>query len=389
MTRFTELFEKHKKGILDDAGISELHLILRNIYFHSKDELNEDELEYTEDLIFQLYTEKTLKEPYIQQFKEILARDTGLGKKYFFQRDLTKAYQSDKNRHLKETLHPAADDENEEAKLREVLQEVFHKVHAEKESTTIKDVADGFVIHVKNVIQSLAASGPFNQPWVRWIVAVASIVFIAGAAWLFIRPESPGMGASNSLKHQGRIKQPVLIEKSPIQKDDKTLTEEIHKKINHLLTKAFEYPTTFKYSLTRSETTSAIDSFTLAADKYNEKEYDNCRIILKELLRRNSFSDPDTVNEIYFFHGSCCLIRGIRHDDDKLLKLSLQSFQRINHQNPYYFPSKWYSVFAYLKMGQTDESLRLCDTLISVHFMPGKVKLVRDSIQKIIDIKPE
>ena len=390
MKTFRKLFETHNKGMLDETGINELHRSLLHCYFHSKADLNEDELEYAEDLVFQLYAEKKLDEPYNQMFKTFMERDAVLGKKYYFQRDLLEAHNARRGEQLKNMLHPDVDEEAEEAKLREVLQEVFQKVHAEKETTMVKGVTDNFITLVKQFFQEFASAIQFNKPRLQWATAIASMVIIVGFGWFLFKPGNPEMLVGDSLKQPVKNDQHFVLEQPPVQKDEKAINEEIHSRVNDLLAAVFTFATKFDYSMTRGETTVATDSFILAADKYNQKKYDSCRLILKGLLQRNSFSNADTISEINYYLGNCYIITGMNKNNNDLIKLALQSFQRIGPQSHLFRQAQWYSVFALAKLGQTKDGLRLCDTLIKARFLDhGKVKLMRDSLQSINTIRPD
>jgi hypothetical protein len=401
MESFRELFNLYKEGLLAEERTDELNRSLIGIWFRSPEDLNRDESDYTEDLIFELFAENKLEEGYMQIFREKIKNDDSLLKKYSLSKDLLEAAKTIRSREMQQQTQTDPDDEKEEAQLKGVLEEVIEKVDTEKEASPVKDAVERFIGTVRNYFQEFISSVQFNKQSVRLVMVVGSIAIIAGFAWLLLKPGETVMVADNKIKQPGKTNQPVAGETSPKQGLVKDMKEIVTQKLNDLVVSTIEHATRFDYASTRGESTPAADSFMLAADKYNEyndpsgkyriKEIDNCIIILNDLLTRNSFTDPDTISEISFFLGNCYLIKGIKSNSYKYLKLSLQSFSRIDKQNQYYLSSKWYSVFAYAKMGQTAESLRLCDTLMKVPYLPNyqDVKRMRDSIQKIIDINPD
>jgi len=74
----------------------------------------------------------------------------------------------------------------------------------------------------------------------------------------------------------------------------------------------------------------------------------------------------------------------MEQDNVGKVKKALESFQKIDRKNIYYKPSRWYSIFAYAKLGDTLESTRILDSLVHIrYFRKGKVMELSDSIGKI------
>jgi hypothetical protein len=74
----------------------------------------------------------------------------------------------------------------------------------------------------------------------------------------------------------------------------------------------------------------------------------------------------------------------MKHDNIKFLRLALSAFQKVDRNSKYYYPAKYYSVFAYTKLGNSGEAIRILDTLVKVHYYgKGKVKMLRDSLDVI------
>jgi hypothetical protein len=392
MESFRELFELYKKGLLAENRITELNRCLIEIWFHSPQELTRDESDYTEDLVFEQFSENRLDAGYAEIFREKVKNDKSLSTKYSLSKQLTEAAKLIRHQGTRQLTENNPADEKEEAELKVILEEVIGKVHAEKEVNPIRDIVENFINLIKRIRQEFRQQVQFNQPRVRLVMVLGSLAIIAGFAWLFLKPGDTIMVADNKLKHRGITNQQVVTEKPDVHEDASSLKELVQKKLNALVTSAFEHATRFDYALPRGgETTSAEDSFILAADKYNNKKFDTCIVILNDLLKSRSFTDPDTMSEINFYLGNCYLVKGINQNRETLLKKSLQSFQRIIPQNKYYNQAKWYSIFAYAKMGQAQESLRLCDTLMKIRYLLNyrEVKRMRDSIQKIISTKSD
>lgn len=391
MNTIGELFEQHQRGALDEAGAATLHRLLISAYFHTGETLKGDELEYTEDLVFELYAENSLEEPFTSQFSDLLQTDAGLAKRYRFQKDLASALHAGNASRLMPVADAQAEDEREEAQLKNVLQEVFKKVHAEKESSPVKEALYGLYNSMKDVWMEFFGSIQFNQPRVRLVMVMASFALVALFAWLLLRQGSGDYMADKKEKPTINTEQPPVTEPGPKAETDELLKEAAKKRINQLVAALFKHASPFDVYTTRGETTAAADSFLLASGKYNlnrPREFDNCIIILNDLLKRKSFTDPDTLAEINFYLGNCYLRRGISTQNDALITKSLRAFSQIGSQSDHYLSSKWYSVFANAQLGRTGESLRLCDTLLKTQFpAQNDVRRMRDSLQILSRIK--
>jgi hypothetical protein len=384
MESYRELFDKYKEGLLPDDKIRELNRELIGSYFRSPGDLDQEEQDYTEDLIFELFAKNRLEPGYVQIFRDKLRNNKLLSQRYLISKDLSDTARLKKSGGVVPSADPS--DEREEAQLKEILREVIGKVQAEKERSAVKDTIESFIKWVESGIQELVQTVQAGQPRVRWALIVGSIAIIAGLAWFFLKPGSEDLMTNNPLKQRARTNQPMVIEKTPGQGKGNTVKDQVRKKINNLLASAAGYAPRFDYVLVRGETTPALDSFMLAADKYNQKDFNRCIAVLNGLLKRKSFTDPDTISEIHFYLGNCFLAEGIKNNNERTLKSGLRSFALIPHESQYYYPSLWYSVFAYAGLGQAAESMRLCDILIKVRYRhPADVKRLRDSLRIITD----
>jgi len=84
-------FKKYVNGILDDAGVEVMNRQLIEIYFISPGDLSQEETEYTEDLVIELYTKNLLEEKYALRLKERMEEEKTLQKKYFLIKELQEA----------------------------------------------------------------------------------------------------------------------------------------------------------------------------------------------------------------------------------------------------------------------------------------------------------
>jgi hypothetical protein len=434
MKDLRELFGNYKKGILEDNRIEELHRLLIDVYFSDREKLNQEEKEYTEDLIFELYAKNELIEEYAQKFGALIEKDKSLNRKFLNLVYLVNSTKPGRDKRRRMALESGQTDEKEEEELKAVLQEVLENAHAEEEASVLKDMIRKAVINVNNFFSQLTLPDIRLQPRVRYALNAMSqaavLVFmvttmdnnpemlsgnkakIAIQNCIQYQANSPGnsqvtfmkkdiakLGKSSQVETvQNDQKVPAvnrkmdLNESSQMAQKNKSSGSTQTNVYDGLLASMYA-PPGFEYSLSRGETTTATDLFVLAADKYKgmkddvkvSKDYDSCIIILQGLLNDRAFKDKDTLNEIRFFLGSSYLKTGIDRDNGENIEKALAEFKMIDPQNEYYLASKWYCALAYLKLGKTDESLRLCDTLIGLNDMRYiKAEALRDSINEMI-----
>jgi hypothetical protein len=419
MKPYRALFEKYSNGLLDEPGIELLNLNLIEVYFESIEQFNQEELEYTEDLIFELYSGNKLDEKYIQLLKIKIANDRPLQKRYLLFSNLMVS--NDIKSRKKSTLHIASqlpeNEKKEEEELEKVLQEVIEKVHKENQPIVAESDKVNILLKLKTFFDDLISQMTFHQPQLRPILAVASLALIIFVVWTSVRPGMREMtadhltpGASNN-KQIARQNSEVESQKKITDKDNLTNDNSSAKSISEnakiiikshkrtaspkltkqdnfegLLAANYAPPTSFDYTILRSgESSNANDLFILAADKYNERDYDSCIIILQNVLSRNYFRSSDTLGEIHFFLGNCFLQKGMSKNNSKQIELSVRSFELVDRQNQHYAPSKWYEALAQIKLGNVAEGLRLLDLLTQINYIgSGNVIMIRDSLRQIM-----
>ncbi|MCD4698863.1 MAG: hypothetical protein K8S16_21740 [Bacteroidales bacterium] len=412
MKSFRVLFEQYSKGTLADDKVEELNRQLIGIYFNSPGELNKDELEYTEDLVFELFAGDNLDEAYYQQLKEKLDKDHSLHRKYILLKNLSNASQSAK----KKRFHLAVDteaDEQEEAELKEVLQEVIEKVHTEREATPAEPVLDNFFIKLKAFFRDLIPPINFAQPQVKFAMVAVSIFIIAYIVWITVDPEPKEQIAYNEVSDTIQNKQFADIDSANLLKEiehnqiaENEIKDSIkdfhiaeteaskHKeeweiieldkqeRLSNLIAANYVTPE-FEHTLLRNQTSDANDLFIRAGENYKQEDYDSCIFILNDLLTKKYFKNPDTLNEIHFYLGNSYLTKGLKEKRKDLVELSLSSFKEVD---AVYFQKevKWYSVIALLELGRNEESLKLINELIQYNY-PENIGAFRDSVMIILD----
>ena len=412
MKPYKELFEQYKKGILADDKISELNKLLIEIYFSSPEDLNREESDYTEDLIFELYAKRNLDKKYVQKFTDKIKKDKLLFKKFTLNKNLTEATKAGRAKRLQHKLEAETSDQNEEVELKEVLQEVIEKVHADKEATPAESVLENFLIRIKAFFKELIPPIDFGMPQVKLAMVAVSIFIIAYIVWISVDPEPKEQMADNVVSDTLKNEQIAVIDSAnmPEEIEQKQLAEnemkdsvkdfqiaeteapkhkeeweiiELDKqeRMSNLIAANYETPE-FDYTLLRNQTSDANDLFISAADNYNEKDYDNCILILNDLLNRKAFKTDDILNEIHFYLGNCYLTKGLKEKRKDLLELSLGSFKEVD---AVYFQKevKWYSVIALLELGRNEKSLKLIEELMQYNY-PGNIGVFRDSVKIIL-----
>lgn len=403
-----DLFERYSKSALEEAGVDELNRLLIGIYFSSKEELNQDELEYTEDLLFDLYVNNQLEEKYSEQFKDKISKDRSLQKKYSLFRSLDEASDSLKSEKQRLMLNSDVPDKEkkEEEQLDKILQEVIEKVHAEKEAQATNPWMENLAEKLKSFFNSLVS---FNQPQVKLAMVFASLTLLVVIVWVTVKPGKESMTAVNINKDTLNNNQIATIDTTEIKKPDIQMSriEEMEIEQTHQYANAdsmnrkregdrrkkiiketvepllayMKLLPPFSYVLTRSITSSASDSFILAADNYNEKDYDSCILILNDLLKKNVFHDKDTLNEINFYLGCGYLAVAFEKNQDKKLKSAINSFANIDSSSVYYNDSRWYRALALIKRGKEEEGVRMLNSLLQINYLrDGEVKSLRDSL---------
>lgn len=435
-----ELFGKYKKGILEDDRIEELDRLLVEIYFSDKGKLDQEETDYTEDLIFELYAKHELGEEYALKFNTLIDKDNALKKRFSILKSLVNPEKNGRKARQRLAAESEKADEQEEEELKSVLQEVLAKVHAEEEATPSQAWPDTLAANLKNFFRKLLV--PFIvmqpqeerqlspvyilRPQVKVALAFASLAGIAVIIWLSIERRPDILTADNSLNDTLINNQIQVIDSGNIQikpeaielKDPARLLEENYAlndrqkpsgeiRINETeksqlaqnsgikedktkedydgLLASMYAPPDFEYLLSRGENPDIVERLARASYKYNgdpgPRDYDSCIIILEKIMDENIITDKDTLNMIRYYLGNSYLKEGINTDSNEKIEKALRAFKAIDPQNEYYLPSKWFSALAYMKLGNSDESLRLCDSLANVNYSRmGNVEVLRDSL---------
>jgi hypothetical protein len=439
------LYGSYKKGSLDDAGIEELNRLLVEVYFSDKGKLDREEMEYTEDLIFELYAKNELEEANALKFSTLIEKDKSLKRRFSILKSLVNPEKAGRDSRRRLAVESEKADEQEEEELKSVLQEVLAKAHAEEEASSSQAWLDKLVGNLKNFFQNLMIPfiefQPQNEqqlspvyilrPQVKVALAFASLSGLALIVWFSVSHKPDILVADNSLNdtvtgqqipvidsgniqiapavHElndpgslleenyamndwqepeeklkfKEIEMPQLAQKNEVEKQNMTAEND------ELLASLYE-PPGFTYELARGgEIPDATERLARASYFYNgdygPKDYDSCIFILEELLNINAFKDQDTLNMVRYYLGNSYLKEGMDSDSKAKIEKALLAFKTIDPQNEYYLPSKWFSALAYMKLGNSEESFRLCDSLANVNYnRMGNVEVLRDSLYKKI-----
>ena len=424
MNPHRELFENYKKGVLEESRIGELHQYLIEQYFISPGELNRDEMEYTEDYIIEVFATGRLEEKYVKPLKLAISGNQTLSRKYRLLSELGNAREKAKNDKMSLLLsveNPEVEIKEEE-QLAKILQEVIGKVHADKESGTVKAGLVNLIIKLKSFLLNLIPQLDIHQPRFRVALALASVAIVAIVVWISIHPGNKELISKNNASDSVRNK--TLITPDSSQGKEIKLQQRIQLEIRRpeyaasgsaknghvikgkharkneetdrsgalkiemdpaLLACAENIPASMEYEELRSMSSAANDLFVDAAIKYENKEYDSCLAVLKGLLKENYFKSPDTLNEINFYMGITYLKKGFNIRNQKLLKMSIQSFGRIEPPSSYFNDSRWYSALVTMRLGNITKGMQILDSLLQLNYLrSGEVKTLRDKMESKI-----
>lgn len=423
--------------MLDNSHIEELHKLLVDIYFTGNEKLGREEKEYTEDLIFELFAKNQLEEKYAETFSNLMTSDKSLHKRYYILKNLVnpRPAEDEKSR----TLTAEKTEEQEEEELKSVLLEVLEQAHAGEKAPSpgLLDQLKSFFgrllepfIIIQPQQNARLSPAYVLRPQVKVALALTSMAGLAVIIWFSIAKKPEILTAENTVTDTTLNQQIIgidssrqepgpaiielidpgkLLEEQMAQNDQKgkeevirineteppqlaqntEVTEEQEDVFNGLLATMYT-PPGFEYNLARGEISDAAELFVRAADLYNgeygPKDYYGSIAIFRKLMDDNAFSNPDTLNEIYYFLGNSYLAIGIDTGNRELLQKALTEFGSIVKDNKYYLPSKWYAAMAYLKLGNAPESFRLCDSLVQVNYSRmGAVEMMRDSLYRRIN----
>ena len=132
----------------------------------------------------------------------------------------------------------------------------------------------------KNVAAILNTKRSVFKKKLTWFAIAASVILLIGIYFLI----DSGIFKSEDQQAKGQTK----------------IDSVINNRIGLLVSENYEPYPKFDYTILRAQTSDATDSFILAADFYNLKNYDSCILILNDLINRKPFSNVDTLKEIYF-----------------------------------------------------------------------------------------
>ena len=395
------LFEEYKLGLLNDSGIETLHQALIDLYFNNPDELNQEELDYSEDVILESYVKHQLEAKYFSIIQSKLADDKIFKRKFILYSKLEeglnptpKAYTFDQKTEI------PVGDPDEEPLLEKVLQGIIEKVHAEEDTVPEKAKSDNVLNSIIYFFSELKQSVNLYHLRLQPVMVFASILFLAVIVWINFQPKKTEMTAENKVMDSSKSEslKKTESEELRINNEKKGLQDEVDKHPNTAIKKKTikmksalpleseallayaELPDNFEVYLTRSGSSSEIkDLYLTAAERYDVKDYDSCISILTNLYQLNFSNDKDTLNEMNYFLGNCYLANSFIKSDSKMCLLALESYGRVEANSNYYDHSRWYSALALIKIGKKADGLQILDSLYQKDYLrAGKVKKLRD-----------
>lgn len=422
------LFGQYIRGMLDEAGIEELHQLLLEAYFTNVNKLNQEEREYTEDLVFELFAKNELNEEHADHIRRLIRDDKKLQKRYYILKNLVNPVKSSDSpsRRLKAESEKTEEQEEEELKL--VLEEVLEQAHATEGSPAmdrLTSIISGITNFFNLLIRPFVVLKPQGddrqlapvyvlRPQVKVAFAMASLAGLAVIVWFALTPRSGGvLTADNALQDTtgtmenllpdtgnvkitpteirqsdpGNILQEQLaksdqsskegvirvgeIEMPQLAKQNEAEETSIAGAFDGLLASLYE-PPDFNYNLARGEIPDAVEQFVSAADRFNgmkdgqrvERDFDASIAILTGLIERKAFRDQDTIDQLRFYLGSSYLATGMKEGNKEMIERSLDEFSQIQEASSYADDRAWYSALACLKLGRLEESLNYCNILI-------------------------
>ena len=398
MRPYKALFEKYKEGNLSESRIEELNHTLVESYFLCATKLSKEELEYAEDMVIELYGNGKLEEKFAAQFTELLKTNRILSRKFHLLRNLNKANESVRMNQMSGllALENAQSEQEEEAQLAKILHEVIEKIHSEKEATLVNSKFQIFLSQIIDFFKSLFSNLLPVQPQFRMAFAFATFVIIAGIVWVSVKPEDKKLISTNAgrdtiqknqLIHEDSNQLKEIEVKPEINKPQyayadsvsnqkliKDQVAQIQKTVRvpdsvsreldmALLAYASEIPAGMDYIELRSESSSANDLFIDAAEKYNNKDYNGCALILKDLLKSNQFKSVDTLSVINHYLGIISMNEGFNTTNRKSLKQAIQFYSKVDKSSTYFSDSQWYCALSEIKLGNKTKGIQILNSL--------------------------
>lgn len=440
MKNYTDLFDRYKRGILEDDRIEEMNHLLIKAYFSEDPGMDPEERSYSEDLVLESYSRNELDDEYAAKFREMIASDRTLNRKFNILNSLFNPVKPTLMQSASVNAEIGKTEEEEEEELKLVLQEVIEKAHAEEEKETSPEWLDKLAENLRNFLRMMMA--PFFiiqpqqerqpspvyviRPQVKVAFTFASLAGLAVIIWFSVNRKPEILTAENSVNDT--IELPIIvydsgnIQKSPEiikLKDPGSLLEENYaqnneqkpsgsnnlsevempqlaekndsendmlSKKNDQLFASLYAPPDIEFLLARGEVNDASEKLIKASQYYNGEDglvnYRECIKILQTIIQDQAFKSTDTLSLIYYYLGSCYLNIGASSKNDELIIKSLDAFNQIDSDLNYYSTSRWLCALANLKLGNIDESLRLADSLIKVNYLRmGEVEELRDSLK--------
>jgi hypothetical protein len=440
MENYTNLFNRYKRGILEDDRIEEMNNLLIEAYFNDDPIKDPEERSYAEDLIFERFSKNELDDALADKFSEMITGDRALNRKFNILKNLVNPAPAAQGKHKPALSKLEETEEQEEEALKAVLEEVIAKAHAEEEATPAPEWLDNFFARIKNFFRQMMV--PFIvmqpqddrqlapvyvlRPQVKVAMAFASLTGLAVIVWFSVSRKPEFLTAENTLNDTVVEQQIIVndsgnIEKTPeiIRiKDPGSLLEEHYAKNdqqqptgeirlnevkmpqlaqqnvlednamvdrNDELFASLYAPPGMEVLLDRGEVDDATELLVTAFQKYNgddgPADYNGCIAILQPLADAKTFKSSDTLSLIYYYLGGSYLKTGTDENDREKIEKAVEAFNKIDPAKEYYLSSRWFSALAYLKLGNSAESFRLSDSLARINFQgPGNAETLRDSL---------
>lgn len=421
MKPYKALFEKYKEGRLPESEIEELNHILVDSYFLYPSELSKDELEYTEDMIIEMYVCSKLEVKSANRFKELLKTNKMLSRKFNLLRNLSEANKRMNQASRLIASEKAETEQEEEIELAKILHEVIEKVHSENDTSLVNSKLQIFLSQINKLFNTLVTYTLPAQPRLRTALVFASVVIIAGIVWVSVNPKDKKLISSNSDRdtsqnnfskqadtnlikadevkheinkpqyaHSDSVSNNLLIKDqvAHIQKADRMSDSASRELEMALLAYAEEIPNSIDYIELRSESSTANDLFIEAAEKYNNKNYDDCEIILSGLLKTNEFKSIDTLSEINFYLGVISMKNGFDEPNRKFLKQSIRYFSKVDKSSSYFNDARWYTALSEIRLGNKTNGLFILNSLPENHFQrAADVILIKEKLLSVVHSK--
>lgn len=407
-----DLFEQFKNGKLNADEITILHESAVGAYFDDPSQLDAEAMDYAEDLVIEYYALHSLDKEYSAKFREMLASNPELRRKYHLLQGLHEAQhrESEAVKRMFQAENPELQ-KQEEAQLEVILKEALQKVHTEEEMKEGAPVSGEVADKLKVIFANLSRSVVQMQPQVRYILVAASLVVVIGMLWL-IRPPRTGTQIAhqttidtldtrkdtlkNEILPQNFIQDPDRnlasadsLKKSSMHDINLAQDNQVHKPdsaavINEdeLLAYAEGVPSEMDYMLMRSEGSLAGNLFIEAAKNYNNKDYEVCISKLSTLISSHLVHDADTLNTIHYYLGLSYFAKGFRLNNTGILKHALASLKSVTPVSPNYNDARWFEALVYARLSKKATAVKTLDSLLADGYERlGEVRKLKDRLK--------